>query len=345
MRALVVENDGTLAIRELSMPEPNDYQVLVKTVACGICNGTDIKIINKKFKGFSTYPAILGHEGVGKVVKKGKKVTSFKIGDNILKPSMYKPIDGYYGGYGGFAEYGLANDYRAIVKDGYKVGEKDFREADYTRQVLPADFDPVSSVMINTFGEVLSAFRRFGFDKHQSIVVFGSGAVGQSFTRFAKILGLSSIIVCDIDDDKLKIAQKMGADCIINNQGEDVKERVRRICPDGVDYVVDAVGYTEIINQGMELIKFNGKICVYGISEDMDMNLDWSKAPLNWMLQFIQLPTYKEEAAAFTQIVDWIKSGMLVQEDFISQVVDFDDVIEAFKLVEQGKAGKIVVRY
>ncbi|KKK62103.1 hypothetical protein LCGC14_3007700, partial [marine sediment metagenome] len=41
-----------------------------------------------------------------------------------------------------------------------------------------------------------------------------------------------------------------------------------------VDYVVDAVGYTEIIKQGMELIKFNGKICVYGISGDMDMNLD-----------------------------------------------------------------------
>ena len=327
------------------MPEPNDYQVLVQMVACGICNGTDMKLINRKFKGFTTYPAVLGHEGVGRIVRKGRKVTSFRVGDHILKPTMYGSIDGCYGGHGGFAEYGLANDCRALVRDGYGVGEKGFRESDYTRQVLPADFDPVSSVMINTFGEVLSAVRRFGFDKGQSVVVFGSGSVGQSFTRMAKLLGLGPITACDIDDHKLEIARGMGADCVINCRREDVREIVRRICPDGVDYVVDAVGYTDIINQGMELVKFNGKTCVYGISGDMDMNLDWRKAPLNWMLQFIQLPTYKEEAAAFSQIVDWIRNGMLVQEDFITDVVDFDDVLDAFDLVKQGKAGKTIVTF
>lgn len=237
------------------------------------------------------------------------------------------------------------NDCRALVKDGYSVGTNYFREADYARQVLPADFDPVSSAMINTFCEVLSALKRFGFKKDESIVIFGCGAVGQSFTHFAKILGLNSIIVCDIDKNKLKIAQKMGADYIINNKGEDVKERVRRICPDGVDYVIDCVGRTQIINQGMELINYNGKICAYGISGNLNMELDWSKAPHNWNLQFIQVPTYKEEASAFTEIVDWIKNGTLVQEDFISQVVDFDNIIEAFELAEQGRAGKIIVKY
>jgi len=105
------------------------------------------------------------------------------------------------------------------------------------------------------------------------------------------------------------------------------------------------VGCTGIINQGMKLIKFNGKICVYGISTDLYMQLDWSRGPHNWSLQFIQLPTYKDEAEALSQVIDWIKNGVLVQEDFITDVVDFDDVIDAFDLVMRGKAGKIIVKF
>ncbi len=347
MRALVVENDGRLGIRDFPIPLPNDYQVLVRMISCGICNGTDLKLINRKLMGFDTYPAILGHEGVGTVVKKGKKVVSFEIGDNIIKPRLYEPIDGYYPGFGGFSEYGLVNDLKALAKDGIRPGTKVFSEseADCTRQIIPPDFDPISSAMINTFCEVLSAFRNFGFQAGESIVIFGCGAVGQTFTRFASISGLSPIIVCDIKEPKLKTAQAMGADNTINSKEEDVKKRVLEICPKGVDYVVDAVGCTGIINQGMKLIKFNGKICVYGISTDLHMQLDWSRGPHNWSLQFIQLPTYKDEAEALSQVIDWIKNGVLVQEDFITDVVDFDDVIDAFDLVMRGKAGKIIVKF
>ena len=61
MRALVVEEDSSLALRELLIPQPNDYQVLVEMVSCGICNGTDMKIIDKQLKGVETYPFILGY--------------------------------------------------------------------------------------------------------------------------------------------------------------------------------------------------------------------------------------------------------------------------------------------
>ena len=86
MKALSVEENGALHIVEIEKQKINDYQVLVRMLAGGICNGTDAKIIHGKFKGFHTYPAILGHEGVGEVVEMGRFVENFKLGDHVLCP-------------------------------------------------------------------------------------------------------------------------------------------------------------------------------------------------------------------------------------------------------------------
>jgi L-iditol 2-dehydrogenase/propanol-preferring alcohol dehydrogenase len=111
--------------------------------------------------------------------------------------------------------------------------------------------------------------------------------------------------------------------------------------------VVDAVGINQLINQAMELIKYNGKICCYGISPKLGMELDWSKAPYNWSLDFIQWPSKKEEGDAHAQIMAWINLGVLNPMDFISDVFDFEHIIDAFKLVEAHKSStkKIVIRY
>lgn len=87
MKTLVVERDGRITVHEVNKPRYNEYQALVKTIACGMC-GTDIKLIHRTFKGFpeSVYPIMLGHEGVGEVVEAGSKVKGLKVGDKVLLP-------------------------------------------------------------------------------------------------------------------------------------------------------------------------------------------------------------------------------------------------------------------
>ena len=63
--------EGGAALVTLPMPEPAPYQALVRMEACGVCNGTDSKIIHHTFKLFDRYPTLLGHEGVGRVVQRG----------------------------------------------------------------------------------------------------------------------------------------------------------------------------------------------------------------------------------------------------------------------------------
>ncbi len=343
MKSLVVDKNGSLSIEEVPVPKFTDYQVLVKMESCGVCNGTDMKLIHRNFKGFDTYPAILGHEGVGRVVEKGSKVKSFEIGDSVLLPFLEGMTEKYYSGWGAYSEFAVVGDWKAMASEGKGPGTPEFSEAYYAQQIVPKDINPVSAAMIVTFREVLSACKRFGFKENSSLVVFGAGPVGLCFTKFAKLMGLGPVIVFDIIDEKLQEAAAMGADYVFNSLRVNVKEEVGKICGEGADFVVDAVGVNQLINQAMELIKYNGKICGYGISPKLSMELDWSKAPYNWSLQFLQWPSKLEESEAHTQIISWIRMGVINPDDFISDIIEFDNILEAFKMVEDRKAKKKIV--
>lgn len=346
MKSLSVDKNGKLAIVEVPIPQYGEHQALVKMESCGVCNGTDMKLIHGNFKGYDAYPAILGHEGVGRVVELGSKVRNFKKGDCVLLPFLEGTTEGYHSAWGAYSEYAVVGDWRAMAEDGKGPGTPDFSEGYYAQQVIPESITPVSASMIVTFREVLSAAKRFGFRENGSLVIFGAGPVGLCFTKFASILGMGPITVFDIVDEKLGEASAMGADHVFNSNAVNIKEEVGRIYKDGVDFVLDAVGVNQLINQAMELVKYNGKICCYGISAKLDMQLDWSKAPYNWTLQFIQWPLKHEEAEAHRQVINWIEAGIINPDDFISDVVKFENILDAFRMVEMKKAlKKIVIKF
>jgi threonine dehydrogenase-like Zn-dependent dehydrogenase len=240
-------------------------------------------------------------------------------------------------------------DADAYIANGMGPGTPEFSEGYLAQKVIKKEdsVDPVEASMIVTFRAVLSAIRRFQFQPNENVFIMGAGPVGLCFTKFCKLLGLKTVITSDIDDEKASFAKTMGADYAFNSTTTDVNAEIKKMFPDGIDYVVDAVGINALINQAMGLIKYNGKICCYGISPKLGMDLDWSKAPYNWTVQFVQWPSKKEEAEAHAQIMAWINLGVLNPKDFISDVFDFEHIIDAFKLVEERKSGtkKIVIKY
>ena len=349
MKTLVVDSKHELSIREVPMPKYKECQALVKMLSCGVCNGTDLKLIHGNFKNFDTYPAALGHEGVGKVVEIGGKVKNLKIGDIVLLPFVEGKLDDVYSGWGAYSEYAVVGDVEAYIAEGKGPGTPEFSEGYYAQTVIkPEDkVDPVEASMIVTFREVLSAVKRFQIHPNETVFVMGAGPVGLCFIKFCKLAGVKTVIASDIEDEKAAAAKAMGADYAFNSKKTDVIAEVKKLFPEGVDHVIDAVGVNALINQAMEVIKYNGKINCYGISPDLGMNLDWSKAPYNWTVHFNQWPSKKEEADAHAQIMAWINFGVLNPKDFISDVFDFEKIIDAFELVEARKSGtkKIVIKY
>ncbi|MBQ6374751.1 MAG: zinc-binding dehydrogenase [Clostridia bacterium] len=340
MRTLVVEQDGSLSIREVNKPRFNEYQALVRTIACGMC-GTDIKLCHKTFKGFpaSVYPIMLGHEGVGEVVEVGSKVTSFRIGDKVLLPFVDpdpENLPGLGSGWGALSEYAVVCDPAA----------PDAPDCAFAQTVLDDDIDPVDATMIVTFREVLSSIRYFGIKPTDSVVVIGCGPVGQTYIRFLHLCGVKDLVACDIVPEKLEAARHHGATWTVNSREQDATAEVRKLFPDGVDFVLDAAGFPAIVNQGLTMIRDRGAVLCYGVPEKEEITLDFSKCDYNWRVVYQQMPRKREEGAAHEQVMKWIRSGDLVLRDFISDYFDFDDAIEAYaKLLDHRIFKKGIIRF
>lgn len=338
MKALIVNTDDTLSINEIPIPSYSSKQALVKMISCGICNGTDGKLIHKKFKGFEEdcYPVMLGHEGVGEVVEVGVEVTTFKVGDKVLLPFVDADSEKYQGitsGWGAFCEYGVVHDPAA-----YAPGEAP--ECAFAQTIVPEDIDAVDAAMIVTLREVLSSIKRFGIKENNSVAIFGCGPVGMTFIKFMSMLGVHPIIAFSTSESKRKEVLSLGADYFFNSKEVQVKEEILKICPNGVQFVLDAIGMLPLINQAMEYICDAGKICCYGIAPTCEMQLNWNKAPYNWQLHFQQFPSKVEEGAVNEQIIEWIRSGKINLKDYISDYFSFDEILQAFEKLERKEIKK-----
>lgn len=341
MRAFVVRENGQYGLEEIPMPVCGPYDALVKLLSCGVCNGTDMKIIHHTFKGVEDYPLVLGHEGVGEVVALGEKVRNYRIGDRVLLPFLGQTPEGYASAWGTYAEYNTVTDAWAMRQDGLEPDD-----SAYAQQKIPQEIDPVDAAMIITLREVYSTMGIFGMEAGKSIAILGMGPVGLSFVRLAKLSGMGPIIAMDIDEEKLHLAEEAGADSVLNTKNLSISDAVRAIVPEGVDFALDAVGVPSFIGDGMAIIRPDAKVCVYGISETMSAPLNWSKNPYNWTLQFNQFPQKKLEAACHEQILAWIREGKLNPGFFISHRIPFDEMAVAFQMIERReKMLKMVVTF
>ena len=344
MRGLIVDKDLELHIREMPVPAHNDYQALVKMVSGGIC-GTDLKVMHGILKGYGEYPAVLGHEGVGQVVEKGSKVCSFELGDYVLLPFLYGKTGDCVSTFGAFAEYGIVGDMQALLADGVKPGDALYDESYCAQSKLDPEIDPVDGCMLITFREVYAAIKRFGIKRNDRIVVFGAGAVGLSFIRMCKLLG-ADVIAVEVDGRKLGQAQNAGADFVFDSRKVDIVAEVKKLYPSGANYLIDAAGAPAVINDGLKMVTYDGKICCYGIAPQQKYEFDWSGAPYNWTMQFLQWPYKTEEGAVNGKIQEWVLDGALDTADFISDYFDFERSVDALKMLEAGRAlKKIVIRF
>lgn len=338
MKGLIVERPGELRIAT-DIPEPKigPYDALVETVACGICNGTDLKIIEGHLKGFETYPAVLGHESVGRVIETGEKVRYFKKGDLVLRSTLYDPGPKYYSLWGGFAEYGTVSDYKAMINDGIPNVDPAYM----TQQVIPDDLDPSLAVMFITLKEVYSALERLGVRKGMKVMITGCGPVGLAMARICKLIGVDLLIVSGHHGKRLDKAGELGADIVLNSLKEDVESVIKSKVPGGIDLFIDAVGRSELVNMGLRLIKPNGKIGIYGIGLEANAKMDWENAPYNWHIHSVQWPIPEEEAAVHDRVVELVVRGDLKLEDFVSHVVPFEDFDKGFELIRSRQGFKV----
>jgi threonine dehydrogenase-like Zn-dependent dehydrogenase len=345
MKSVAVLQPNVLEIIDIPKPTPGPYEALVRTEAVCLCNATDRKLIEGHFPGVEQYPLLLGHETVGIVEEVGDCVTSFKPGDRVVGGLLFnsgKP--GIYSGWGGFSEYVLACDHLAMVADGIADEEHHWLEVYEIMRSVPHDISIEDAVLLCTWREVYGGFGDFDLKPGDDIVVFGAGPVGLSFIKFARLLGLNTIVSIDKLPEKRNMALSMGANAAFGPDSPELDDYIRtRGKP--FDANIDAVGREEIINASLRLIKMGGSICVYGVIDTPSIHLHKHKGPYNFNLIIHKWPTRALEAAAQEPLIEWIRAGKLSYREFISAEYPIEDIVAAYEQSKTGLPIKTLLRF
>ena len=331
MKALVVEKDLSLSIKDLPEPKIKSFEAKCKILACGIC-GSDKKILHgvpfTKAPPIS-YPLVLGHETAGEVVEIGRDVTKFRIGDIVTCPFNLEP-EGYGGAWGGFAEYGTVFDGNAAGHAGEYLGPVQYLSQ--KQHVMPDWMDVKQIPVFTIMRETLGAVRRFGFDSDESIVVFGLGPIGLSFIRFLNVRGLKPIIAVDIIDEKVEKAKEFGADFGFNANDPDLEKKILSICPNGVNHVLDAVGIPELWNSMLPLLGENSQLAVFGLPPAREGTIKWGLLNhWNFKLTFFQMSQAPDEGWAHNQVLALVRGGVVNLSDYISDYFPFREIVPVLK--------------
>lgn len=346
MLAIAVNDDGSLDVVDVPKPRPGAYEAVVRTEVGYLCNGTDSDIIARKLPEVAVYPALLGHENAGTVVEVGSKVRSYQIGDRVAGALLLKTTDQRYAtGFGGFCEYTIATDFPAMLADG-AIEDVPGRDIVYKiMRPVPTDIPIEAAGLLCMWREILGGMRDMRLDRVKRVLIFGGGPIGLSFVHFFSLLGATSIGLVDRHPEKRELAAALGATATYDRDDPALDQLKRRDGASPIEAVVDAVGRQEIINSALPLLPEEAMLCVYGLYDARDVRFNVHDAPRNWQLLFHQWPLRDGEAAAQDQLVDWIRSGQLQWQRFISSRYPVAEIAKGVNEIHQRKAIKVLLMF
>ena len=341
MKAVIADGKGNVALREVQRPEPGPYQCLCKIQACATCSGTDQKIVDGKLFAGMRYPGVLGHESFGVVVERGGEVRNIAVGDSFLRPTAV------YGGetlgpwlslWGGFAEYGLVTDVKALLEDDKGAAVPSYCQY---QQPIPSGLPltPAQGTMLVTLKEIAGYIRNVDVAPNSSVVILGSGSVAMAMCFFAKLRGAFPVIVVGRRDEAMASCVSVGADVFVNNAKEDMGARVKAATGGkGADYVLDAAGDTKMLAASAALLAEKGKMATYATRGSGSLELNNFPGPSGWKFEFAA----PDEVGSHQYLLDLVRMQAVNLDNFYSHRIPFAEFEAGFELLRSKRAFKIV---
>jgi len=335
--AILYQLHSSLIIEEVEIPTLKKGQILVKILASGICRAQYNEVIG--LKGPDKFlPHMLGHEATGIVQKIGAGVTKVKKGDYVIL-SWIKG-NGLEAGGTQYRSGGTTINAGAVTTFSEYSVVSENRVTKISRQISP-DKAAVIGCAIATGAGIVN--NTLGVKRASSIVVFGVGGIGSSAILAAKMRGCKEIIAIDVLEKKLEFAKGLGATHAIDANSIDPLEQIHSIVPGGVDYAIDASGKKTAMEMAFAAINYQGTLVIAGnLGRDEKISLHpfelikGKRILGTWGGETVPQRDFPRYARAFLR-------GQLKLDKLITHRFKLDEINEAFRLLEQGDAGRIII--
>lgn len=359
--AAVADAQGApLAIRTLDLEEPRDDEILVRIMAAGICH-TDISLRDGAIP--CPFPVVLGHEGAGIVERVGARVTKVKPGDHVVLTTMScgtcaaclrgQPF--YCHQLFDLNIKGMRADGSLTLRhEGACVHGAMFRQSSFANYALTAERNtikvpkhipfeilaPLGCGVQTGAGAILNVMRPAAGSE---VAIFGVGGVGMSAVMAARAAGCTKIIAVDLNPARLELAMQLGATHVINAGDAEAAVVIRELCPDGIEYTLEASGNPRALRQAVDALRMGGT-CVlvgaapHGVEVKLDMITLLNGRKLVGAVMGESLPD-----TFIPRLIELYERGQLPVDRLISSYA-FEDINQAIEDSEHGIAVKAVIR-
>lgn len=304
MKAAVLTEEG-FVIEHVETPAPADDELLIKTLACGVCSG-DVFVYQNRALYAATYNR-LGHEPTGQVTAVGGKVKDFQVGEIVTALAM--PA---------YAEYFLAKPSDLVE--------------------LPPEIDPTYAL-----GEAVAccvhAGGRFGIQPGDKVAVVGCGFMGLICLQLARHQGAGFICAIDPVAERQEMAQRFGAE-IAYNPYEVNGPQIRQAHGE-FDVVIEAAGVQSAIDLCTDLVTQHGRIILVGYHQSNDgqrtVNMQqWNFKAIDVVNGHVR--RHDEKLAAMQEGMDLLAQGHLATEPLVT-TYDLAEIETAFRDLTSNTTG------
>jgi len=320
-----------IRIENLPKPKIDFDEVLVEMKACGVC-GSDLMDWYLR----SRAPLVLGHEPVGVIVEAGKNVKGFKVGDRVFAHHHVACLKCHYcsrGDYtmcpqfvqthlepGGFAEY-------------FKVPAPNLK-TDTLK--LPHNLSYEEATLIEPVGCCIRAQNKASIRKGDSVAIVGAGPSGIIHAMLARLAGATKILVTDLVDYRLKMAERLGADLTINPKQENLVERVKEATNNrGADVVIVTAPNVKAVEDAVQIVRRGGKLLLFAPTQP-DQYAHLSPHRL-FFSEITVIPSYSVSHIETRTALQLISSGRIKGKELITHRFPLSRTSEAFQTAAKNK--------
>jgi len=237
MKAISFPAPRQVEIIDIPSPQPGPEEVLVKVRYIGLC-GTDLNI----FRGLMplvSYPRIPGHEVSGVIVDKGDQVPEAIKTNEAVMVSPYTNCGLCPACRSGRPNCCQFNETYGVQRDGVMTS---YFAVHYSQVFANNKLSFKELALVEPLSVGYHAANRGRITEVDTVLVIGCGTIGIGAIAAAARKG-ATVIVTDIDDSKLEMAQKFGAQHTINSTRQDVLAEIHKLTSDeGVNVTIEAVG-------------------------------------------------------------------------------------------------------
>ena len=344
MQAVICHGPEDYRLEEVAVPKRGPGEVLVAVEAVGIC-ASDLKCYHgaPKFWGDANRPAwaetevIPGHEFAGRVVElddEAAKHWDIEVGDRVVAEQIVPDWTCRYcleGAYHMCATHNLYGFKRATP--GAMASYMIFTTDSLVHKVS-ADLPPAHAAFAEPLSCALHAVERGRLTFDDVVVVAGCGPIGLGMIAGAKAKSARLVIGLDMDDAKLDLARKTGADITINIGREDAVAKVKELTGGwGADVYLEATGHPSAVGQGLNLLRKLGRYVEYSVFGS-ETSVDWTIISDDKELDVLgaHLGPHCWPAA-----IRLIESGVLPMDEICTHQLPLAEFQRGLDLVSSGK--------